>query len=190
MNISNVLTLSDFSLGLIALFVLDHLLVLLMNPATLIESPTSKDSMEIVDQSAGRSIAIFALVLVVIQFALDGNSPTYFEALSLTTLTMAAGFLMVTFVLELFADLKIFLFRVQLTSLRYSGLLLFLGLFLLLKSKSIPDTLPNTFGMFVAVSWITWVAHEIHYIFRTQKSDWKARETNRIRWALDLLRSR
>jgi len=88
---------------------------------------------------------------------------------------MAAGFLIITFALELFADLKILFFRIQLTSLRYSGLLLFLGLFLLLKSKSISSTLPNTFGIFVGFSWLIWLIHEIHYIFKTQRTEWKIR---------------
>lgn len=182
-----MISLSNFSLALIGLFLLDHVLILLMNPASLTDSPTSKDSMKVVDQSAGRSIAIFALVLVVIQFALDGTNLTHYEILSLATLTMAAGFLMITFVLELFADLKILLFRVQLTSLRYSGLLLFFGLFLLLKSKPIPDILPNTFGAFVAVSWLIWIIHESHYIFSTQKDDWRAKETTRSEWFKDKL---
>ena len=143
--------------------------------------------MQVVDQSAGRSIAIFAVVLVVIQFALAGTTPTYYQTLALTTLTMAAGFLMITFVLELFADLKILLFRIQITALRFSGLLLFLGLYLLLKSKSIPDTLPNLFGGFVAVAWLIWIIHELHYIFKTQRRDWKARDTTRREWLADLL---
>jgi hypothetical protein len=155
-----------------------------MNPATLTESPSNNNSMEIVDQSAGRSIAIFAVVLVVIQFTLDGNSPTYHEILALTALTMAAGFLIITFALELFADLKILLFRIQLTSLRYSGLLLFLGLFLLLKSKSISSTLPNTFGIFVGFSWLIWLIHEIHYIFKTQRTEWKIRGISRKEWIM------
>lgn len=180
-----MISLFDFSVALIALFLLDHLLILLMNPASLTDSPTSEDSMKIVDQSAGRSIAIFALVLVVIQFTIDGTTLAYYETLSLATLTMAAGFLMITFVLELFADLKILLFRVQLTSLRYSGLLLFLGLFLLLKSKPIPDILPNTFGAFVALSWIIWITHEGHYIFKTQKDDWEVKDTTRRKWVKD-----
>lgn len=182
-----MISLSDFSVALIAIFLLDHILILLMNPASLTESPTSKDSMKVVDQSAGRSIAIFALVLVVIQFTLDGSHLTHFETLSLATMTMAAGFLMITFVLELFADLKIFLFRVQLTSLRYSGLLLFLGLFLLLKSKEVPDIMPNTFGVFVAISWIIWIIHEGHYIFKTQKDEWAGKNTTRLKWVEDYL---
>lgn len=182
-----MISLFNFSASLIALFLLDHLLILLMNPASLTDSPTNEDSMKVVDQSAGRSIAIFALVLVVIQFTIDGTTLTYYETLSLSTLTMAAGFLMITFVLELFADLKILLFRVQLTSLRYSGLLLFFGLFLLLKSKPVPEILPNTFGTFVALSWIIWIIHEGLYIFKTQKEDWKAKNTTRRKWVKDCL---
>jgi hypothetical protein len=177
------------SIGLIALFALDHLLILVMNPANLTESPSSDDSMQVVDQSAGRSIAIFAVVLVVIQFALDGTTLAYYETLALTTLTMAAGFLMMSFVLELLADLNILLFRIQITALRYSGLLLFLGLFLLLKSKSLPSALPNTFGVFVGLSWLVWICHEAHYIFRTQRQEWKARDITREEWVQDLIGS-
>lgn len=172
-----------FSVVLIFLFFLDHLLVVLINPAILTSSPTSEDSIKIIDQSAGRSLAIFALVLVVIQFTLDGGTPlTYYETLTLAVLIMAAGFLMITFVLELVADWKIFLFRVQLNSLRYSGLLLFLGLFLLLKSKDVPNILPNIFGVFVVLSWIIWIIHEIHYIFKTQKKEWDAKNIPRCEW--------
>lgn len=83
--------------------------------------------MKIIDQSTERSLTIFALVLVVIQFALDGGTPlTYYKILTLAVLIMAVGFLMITFVLEIVADLKILIFRVQLNPLQYSGLLLFL----------------------------------------------------------------
>ncbi|WP_204365930.1 hypothetical protein [Halorubrum saccharovorum] len=153
-----------------------------MNPATIVESPSNENSMEIVDHSAGRSIAIFSVVLVVIQSTLGGDTPTYYETIALTTLTIAAGFLIITFVLELFADLKILLFRIQLTSLRYSGLLLFLGLFLLLKSKSIPSILPNTFGAFVGIAWLIWIIHEAHYILKTQRKDWNIRNISRTDW--------
>lgn len=177
-----MISLSHFSIALVGLFVLDHLLIFLMNPASITDSPTSKVSMRVVDQSAGRSIAIFALVLVVIQFTLDGTNLTHYETLTLATLMMAAGFLMITFVLELFADLKILLFRVQLTSLRYSGLLLFLSLFLLVKSKPVPDILPNTFGAFVTISWLIWIVHEGHYIFKTQKEEWEEIGVSRRKW--------
>lgn len=182
-----MISITNFSIGLVILFILDHLLIPIMNPATLADSPTSKDSMNVVDQSAGRSIAIFALVLVVIQFTMDGSTLNHYETLALATLTMAAGFLMITFVLELFADLKILLFRIQLTALRYSGLLLFLGLFLILKSKSLPDIIANTFGVFVAISWAVWILHESHYIFKTQKADWEAKGISRERWLKDFL---
>lgn len=184
-----MLSLSTFSGSLIILFLVDHLLILLTNPASLVDSPSSEDSMKVVDQSAGRSIAIFALVLVVIQFTLNGSDLTHYDMLALATLIMAAGFLMITFILELFADLKILLFRVQLTSLRYSGLLLFLGLFLLLKSKSIPGTLSNTFGLFVLLSWLIWIFHEGHYILKTQRSEWRDREISRREWARNCLYS-
>ncbi len=182
-----MISLSCFVVVLILLFFLDHLMVILMNPTILTDSPTNKDSMEVVDQSAGRSLAIFALVLVVIQFSLDGNNLTYYEMLSLATLIMAAGFLITTFILELIADLKTILFRIQLNSLRYSGLLLFLGLFLLLKAKDIPDIMPNLFGIFVAISWFVWFVHELHYIFKTQKKEWNSKDTTRNKWITDRL---
>ncbi len=162
-----------------------------MNPAIATESPSNENSMDIVDKMAGRSIAIFAVILVVIQFALGGgNDLLYYESLALTTLIMAAGFLTITFASELFADLKILWFRIQLTSLRYSGLLLFLGLVLLLKSRSIPNTLSNMFGAFVAISWLAWIYHEYRYIFKIQRRTWNTGDITRKEWLKDFIKDR
>lgn len=118
------------------LFIIDILAIIVAKPTILTNSPSAENSMEIVDQSAGRALAIFALVLVVVQFSLDGDSLAYYETLSLTTLVLAAGFLIISFMLELVTDLRTIFFRIQLNALRYSGLLLFSGLFLILYSKN------------------------------------------------------
>lgn len=173
---------ATLSIIIIGIFLIDHLLIIATNPATLTESPSTQSSAEIVEQSRGRSIAVFAIVLVVIQFTLSGDSLTYYDILTLTVLIIATGFLIITFTLELFADLKILFFRIQITSLRYAGLLLFLGLYFLLRSKDVPEVLPNAYGFFLGVSWISWITHELHYIFRTQKREWDNIDMSKKDW--------
>lgn len=167
---------------IILIFIIDHFLILLVNPASISEAPTSRDSMEMVHQFAGRSIGIFAIVLVVIEFTMERPPLNHFQKLTLAALTISAGFLMVTFILELFGSMKILFFRLQLTSLRYSGLLLFTGLYLLLESKEIPIILTSTLFYFTCLSWIAWIIHELHYIFQTQRKEWNRKNIGRCPW--------
>lgn len=177
------------ALSVLVLFIIDILAIAVMNPAVLVDSPSAENSMETIDQNAGRALAIFALVLVVIQLSLDGDTLTYYENLSLITLVLSAGFLIVAFVLELIADFKIILFRIQITSLRYSGILLFSGLTLILYSKNIPGIVPTLFGIFVSTTWIIWIIHELHYIFITQRKDWNMRKIRRRDYFCNIISS-
>lgn len=181
--------LSAFQLGLILiiLFLLDHIFIALVNPATLTESPSTDDSMDLINQFVGRAIAIFAIVLLIIQFILDNSSITYYEEFTLFILTMSGGFLMLTFILELFSDFRIILFRLQLNSLRYSGLLLFLGLFFLLKSNDISEFIEIIFLFFLAISWLIWLIHEIHYIYKTQRKEWNNKNKSRRKWLIEYI---
>jgi hypothetical protein len=159
---------------LLLIFIADFILKIIVNPASLLNEPTSDSTIEIVDKTSTRSIAIFSIVLVVIQFSLPstaGVSLSYWESLSVGVLTLSAGFLTISFIMELWGSVLIFAFNLQITSLRYAGLLLFLGMCFLLQSYSIPETTTTIFALFVVLSWILWIMNEIDYL-STQKDEW------------------
>lgn len=161
-----------------------------MNPTRLSNIPTTSDSMDYIDQNSGRAIAIFAIVLVVIQFVLEDPPIGVYEMMSLNVLVICSGFLMLTFALELFGAVRTELFNLQATSIRYSGLLLFLGLFFLLLSTPLPDIAIHIFGGFVALVWLLWFLHELIYIFSIQRDEWAAVGKTRKRWVCEAIRSR
>lgn len=174
-----------FSGIVLSLFILDHLLQIWANPASLTETPTADDSIDVVDQSATNSIGIFAIVLVVIQFTMDEFPLKYYGLLALSALSLSSGFLILTFMLELFGSLRVFLHRLQITSLRYAGLLLFLGLYLLLISMPIPAEIYQLLGIFVVLAWIMWIVHELDYIFITQRREWRDNDQSKSEWMED-----
>lgn len=169
----SVACLSSLVLGV---FILNLLLKLLANPASLITSPTSEKAMEVVDKSSTRSIAIFSIVLVVIQFSLP-NSPdtplSHWQSLAISILTLSAGFLTVSFILELWGSVINYFFNLQITALRYAGLLLFSGLYFLLEAKNISGTSPSILGIFVLLAWVLWIIHELDYILKAEREEWR-----------------
>lgn len=180
------LHLSEF---IIVLFVLIPFIQLIINPASISQSPTANDSMNVVAQTAAQSVAIFAIVLVIIQFILDNGPIQGYELLSINVLVLSACFLMLTFIMELFGDIKVLFFHLQLTALRYSGLLLFLGLFFLLLSNDLPDIIPALFGIFVAIAWSAWLVHEIHYLFFKQEEEWGSEDKTKGEWLSEQIES-
>ncbi|MFC6952233.1 hypothetical protein [Halorubellus litoreus] len=178
-----------FSISIILGITADIVLIFLINPATLTEPPTSNEIASAVDQFAGRALSILAVVLVVLQFTLDGSDITHFEELTLIALTVSAGLLMVTFILELVGAIRILFFRLQLSALRYAGLLLFLSIVLVLKAKSVPEIMPFSLSVFVGLSWIIWILHELHYIFKTQREEWDSIDMKRCDWAIRTIES-
>jgi len=163
---------------------------ILINPASTTEAPSSEDSMSVVDRTASESVALFAIVLVVIQFILENNQMGYYQELTIGFLTVCAGFLMLTFILELFSDIRVVLFHLQITALRYSGLLLFSGLFFLLQSYKLNSQIQLLFGVFVLLSWSTWIIHELNYLLRIQRREWNNRNIDRGEWFLKAIRKR
>lgn len=153
-----------------------------VNPASITDPPTSENSISVVDRSASQSVALFAIVLVVIQFILEDGRAGYYQELTIGVLAVCAGFLMVVFIMELFGDIRIVLFHLQITALRYSGLLLFSGLFFLLKSYELNPQIQLLLGLFVGLSWLTWIIHEAHYLFKSQRDDWNDLEADRINY--------
>lgn len=144
--------------------------------------------MDVVDRFASRSVGLFAVVLVIIQFILESGSIEGYKLLAINALVLSGGFLMFTFILELWADIKILLFHLQLTSLRYSGLLLFLGLYYLLLANDLPQVMNGIFLIFLLVSWLAWILHELHYLLRTQLKNWRSREISRKDWIVAAIR--
>lgn len=145
--------------------------------------------MGFVDQNSGRAIAIFAIVLVIIQFLLGDSEIGYYELLTLNTLVICSGFLMLTFSLELFGAIRSDFFNLQATSLRYSGLVLFLGLFFMLLSTPLPTSISYIFGIFVGFVWFLWLIHELIYIFSIQREEWSAVDKTRRVWFRDATES-
>ena len=153
-----------------------------INPASLSQYPTAEDSMSVVAQTAAQSIAIFAIVLVIIQFILDNGAIDGYRLLAINVLVLSTSFLMVTFIMELIADIKVLFFHLQLTALRYSGLLLFLGLYFLLLSTDTPDIIPAVFGAFVSITWLAWFIHEAHYLFVKQSQEWEGEDMTKVEY--------
>lgn len=167
-----VLLLLSFSLGI---FIISQALKLYINPASLINSPSSENAMENVDKSSTRSIAIFSIVLVIIQFTLPNTANLelrFWGVLTVSVLTLSASFLMISFVLEIWGSRKNYLFNLQQSALRYAGLLLFVGLYFLLTSEGISGLNTAVFAFFLLGSWTLWILHEIDYIFNIERKEW------------------
>jgi len=114
----------------------------------------------------------------------------YYQELTIGILSLCAGFLMLTFILELFSDVRVVLFHLQITALRYSGLLLFSGLLFLLQSYQLNPTIQYLFAGFVLISWIAWIFHELKYLFRIQRREWNNRDMERGEWFHKAIRKR
>lgn len=167
-----VLLLLSFSLGI---FIISQTLKLYINPASLINSPSSENAMENVDKSSTRSIAIFSIVLVIIQFTLPNTADLelgFWGVLTVSVLTLSASFLMISFVLEIWGSRKNYLFNLQQSALRYAGLLLFVGLYFLLTAEGISGLNTAVFAFFLLGSWTLWILHEIDYIFNIERKEW------------------
>lgn len=175
---------------LLGIFISVPFIQVLINPASISEAPSSDNSMSVIDRTASESIALFAIVLVVIQFILEGNEMGFYQELTIGVLTLCAGFLMLTFILELFSDVRVVLFHLQITALRYSGLLLFSGLLFLLQSYQLDPLIQRLFGGFVLISWIAWVFHELKYLFSIQLREWNSRDIGRGEWFYGLVRQK
>ncbi|UBF21537.1 hypothetical protein HJTV-2_gp57 [Haloarcula virus HJTV-2] len=177
-------------LVLLGIFIFVPTVQILINPVSISEAPSSKDSMSVVDRTASESIALFAIVLVIIQFVLEDTELSYYQELTVGILTLCAGFLMLTFILELFSDVRVVLFHLQITALRYSGLLLFSGLFFLLQSYQLNPTIQYLFAGFVLISWGAWIFHELKYLFRIQLREWNSRGLERGNWFRKVIRQK
>jgi len=157
---------------------------IIVNPASIDEEPTTANAEDKVDEFSTRSIAVFSLVLVVIQFTLQSDSLNYWDMMAVNALTISASILMLGFILELWSISITFAFNLQVTSLRYAGLLLFSGFYFLLRSKDIPGIIVTIFVIFLVVVWVIWILHEIKYIFKIQRTEWNSRDMTRIEWGL------
>lgn len=159
-----------------SLFFLSQILKLYMNPASIINSPDSDGAIEDVDKFSTRSIAIFSIVLVVINFTLSSSPDQelgYWGILTVNVLTLSASFLILSFVLEMWGAVKNYLFNLQITALRYAGLLLFMGLYFLLRTEDMNSSYSFIFSVFVIIAWIMWIIHELDYIFNLEKKEWE-----------------
>jgi len=185
-----MISIGEVYLVLLGIFIFVPVVQILINPASISEAPSSKDSMSVVDRTASESIALFAIVLVIIQFVLEDTEMGYYQELTIGILSLCAGFLMLTFILELFSDVRVVLFHLQITALRYSGLLLFSGLLFLLQSYQLNPTIQYLFAGFVLISWIAWIFHELKYLFRIQRREWNNRDMERGEWFHKAIRKR
>jgi len=164
-----------------------QLIKLIFNPAQVIQSPTDDDTMDIVDRMAGQAIALFALILVIIQFVIEGGDLSHYEMLSATVMVIAAIFVMLAFATRVIAGLRMAFFNFQLTAVRYAGLVLFLGMYFILRSRPFPEIITEIFGLFLIITWVTWVLHEIHFIIFTEIDEWSDIDMNRREWVIEVL---
>lgn len=185
-----MISIGEIYLILLTGFLFVPIAQVLINPASSTEPPSSEDSMSVVDRTASESIALFAIVLVIIQFILEGDEIGYYQEITIGVLALCAGFLMLTFILELFSDIRVVLFHLQITALRYSGLLLFSGLYFLLSSYNLDTVIQYLFGSFVLLSWLTWIFHELKYLFGIQLREWNSRDLDRNEWFCEAIRQR
>lgn len=169
------------STGMVVFFLVPFLQIII-NPASLSQYPTADDSMSVVAQTAARSVAIFALVLVIIQFILNNGTIDGYQLLAISVLVLCSCFLMMAFIMELIGDIRVLFFHLQLTALRYSGLLLFLGLYFLLRSTDIPNIISAFFGVFVSIAWLAWIIHELHYLLIKQPEEWEREDMDKIEY--------
>jgi len=177
-----MVSIGEIYLILLVIFVSVPALQILINPASISEPPPSEDSMDVVDRKSSESMALFAIVLVIIQFVLEGDQTGYYQEITIGVLTFCSGVLMLPFILELFGDVRIVLFHLQITALRYSGLLLFSGLFFLLQSYQLNPVIQIVFAFFVLISWGAWIYHELRYLFILQRREWDSNESDRYEW--------
>ncbi|GAB3328282.1 hypothetical protein [Haloplanus salinarum] len=164
-----------------------QLIKLYTNPTLLTESPSDEDAMDIVDTMAGQAIALFALILVIIEFVIEGGELTQYEALSATAMVVASIFVMLAFATRVIAGLRMIFFNFQLTSVRYAGLVLFLGMYLILLSRPFTKQVTDIFALFLGITWLVWIVHEIHAILCTERKEWGAIDMNRREWVREIL---
>lgn len=143
--------------------------------------------MSIVDTMAGQAIALFALILVIFQFVIENGELSDNEILSASAMVIAAIFVMLAFALRVVAGLRMVFFNLQVTAVRYAGLVLFLGMYFILLSRPLPSIVVDVFGFFLMLTWVTWLGHEIHYIVITERDEWKGIDKNRREWSRELL---
>lgn len=171
---------------LVVLFVVDALSKLVVNPLSLFEEPTSSDALSVVDRNTSRSISFFSIGLLVIQLALPDSlesSITGMQLLSIYLLTFSTGLLILSFNLELWAPVSSYCFNLQLTSVRFSGLLLFSGLVAFVDSLGTLPVVTNTLGGFVALGGLLWLIHEIDYILISERREWNQHSAlSRTEW--------
>ncbi|MFC6616177.1 hypothetical protein ACFQAS_14820 [Halopenitus salinus] len=133
-----------------------------------------------VAQRGSRAIGIFAVVLVVVNFIIDPTSEIInVESLALVTTLISAGFLMLAFVLEVIGGLNVFLFKIQEDSLTYAGLLLFTGLYFVLRGVDAPPLLTILVLVFIILSWTVWIVYKIDYLLNIQQMEWDAVDDSR-----------
>lgn len=160
---------------------------LVVNPAQVTHSPTDNDTMDIVDRMAGQAIALFALILVIIQFVIESGDLSDYEILSAAVMVIAAIFVMLAFATRVIAGLRMVFFNFQLTAVRYAGLVLFLGMYFILRSRPFPEIITKIFGLFLTITWLTWVLHEIHFIISTERDEWSHIDMGRGEWVREVL---
>lgn len=173
---------AKFAVGIIVLFAIMQILKLCFNPLNLVRPPEIEDAMGVVDRWMAQSVGLFAIVLVIIQFLLTEGPIGEMEAFAITALVVSAIFLMAGFVLELYAGLRMFIFNLQLSSIRYAGLVLFTGLWFLLLDQSTPDGVTKVFGYGLLIVWVVWGIHELHYILITERRNWRTKDMCRRAW--------
>lgn len=173
---------SNIHILLTLIFVTIPISQFVINPASIFEDPKLDDAMAVVDRFAAQSLALFAIVLVVIQFIISNPKMMNPANDVVGILVLSSGFLMITFVLEMFAGVRSLIFHTQITALRYSGLLLFTALYKMMESYTQSRLEIEILAIFVVMSWMIWGFHEAHYLSNRQYCKWKAREANRLDW--------
>lgn len=125
------------------------------NPTIIRNQPTADRIEEVVETRSSRAMGLFAIVLVVITFILnqskDMSSPEELT-LALTTTLLAAGFLILVFVSETHGIINKFWHRLQEDALYYSGLLLFTGLYFIVRSIEVSNVLKYTVSSFIVLA--------------------------------------
>lgn len=182
LNIVRMIAPAELAVGLVGLFVTIQVLKLFVNPNNLVQPPNSDDSMDVVDRWMAQSVGLFAIVLVIIQFVLSETQIGEMETLAVTALIVSAMFLMAGFILELYAGWRMFAFNLQLSSIRYAGLMLFTGLWFLLLDQSIPSGVTEVFKYGLFTIWVVWGIHELHYILIIGRRNWRSHKITRRTW--------
>lgn len=169
----------------IGVFIGQAIFHLMINPYSWFQEPQPR-AQEIVERRGYQAIGIFAVVLLVITFIL---SPPMNESrlsdLALTTTLVSAGFLMLAFIIDLYAGVNVFLFKLQEDSLSFAGLLLFSGLFFVIISVEVDQILAYVILLFVIIAWLVWLYYKIEYIFKIQRMEWDYIGKSRIQFLKD-----